>query len=79
MVAEGNSSGAIHSLTPIETNLTPFPRPTDRLRSRREPYVKGSQRLNEPDIKVAPKPLRSMTSVVPENREHTSKLSGMVN
>src|SRR2546425_10757 len=79
MVTEPSSTGAVRSLNPVETNLTPLPKPTDHLCSRTEPSIKGSQRFNKPDIEVAPKPLRPMTSVVPENREHTSKLSGIVN
>src|SRR5437879_13769704 len=78
MVTEPSSTGAVRSLNPVETNLTPLPKPTDHLRSRAEPSIKRSQRLNEPDIEVAPKPLRPMTSVVPENREHASKPSGIV-
>src|SRR3989449_3984026 len=78
IVADASSSGAVRSLNPFETNLTPFPKPTDHLGSCAEPCIKGSQRLNEPDIEVAPKPLRSMTSVVPENRQHPPKLFGIV-
>src|SRR5881296_181339 len=79
MVTKPSSSDAVRSLNPVETNLSPFPKPTDHLYCRTEPSIKGSQRLYEPDIEVAPKPLRPMTSVVPENREHTSKLSDIVN
>ena len=79
MVAEASSRSTVRTLDPLETNLTPFPKPTDHLRSRAEPSIKGSQLLNEPQIKVAPKPLRPMTSVVPENRERAPRLSGMVN
>src|SRR5436309_14357698 len=79
MVTEPSSSDAVRSLNPVETYLSPFPKPTDHLYSRTEPSIKGSQRLYEPDIEVAPKPLRPMTSVVPENREHISKLSDIVN
>src|SRR2546422_214005 len=79
MVTEPSSSGTVRSLSPVETNLTPLPKPTDHLCSRAEPSIKGSQRLNEPDIEVAPKPLRPMTPVMPENRQHATKLSCVAN
>jgi hypothetical protein len=63
----------------FEPHLAPFPEPTDYLRSRSEPAIQRSQRLQEVDVKVAPKALRPMASVMPEKREHTAEVAGSVN
>ena len=78
LVAKANSSGAILSLDDVKSNLTSFPKPTDHLPRRPKPSIKGFQLLNEPEVEVAPKPLRPMASVMPENGERTSTLSDMV-
>src|SRR2546430_178421 len=78
MVAEASSYKAVLTLDSFEGDLAALPKPPDHLASRAEPSVKRAQRLDEPDIEVAPKPLRRMTSVVPQNGQDATECPNMI-
>src|SRR5947208_7040586 len=79
MVAEASSAKAVFTLDPFEGDLASLPKPPDHLASRAEPSVKRAHRRDEPDIEVAPKPLRRMTSVVPQNGQDATECPYMIN
>src|ERR1017187_608377 len=71
--AELYSAGSVVSFYTLERDLAPFPKPGDHLTSGAEPNLQRLQLLDESDVKIAPEPFRSRTSVMPETRQHTAQ------
>src|SRR5207244_11062163 len=62
-----------------EMNLTPLTKPFDHLGGSAEPRVERPERVNQIEIKIAPKPFGSVATVVPKHREHTAEPSRVFN